>query len=148
MIEELKQLKKMREDYEQLRVEDENLVLSYTQTPEYKLFEKHHQVLVVLRDQIELLEREIRELAVERSRETGFVERKFGVVMVKEFTKVVINNMQLAIEWASRNAPACLALTKEFDKVVKVIPLSFATVEKEYKAQIASDLSKLDYENE
>lgn len=143
MLEELKSLRKLREVIDIRKNIEADLEEKYQATPEYQKFIEAHNTLMELRQNLEALEKAIKEEAVKMSRNTGFEERDFGSVKIKEFTKVTITDQKLAVAWAGINAPSCLSLTKDFEKIAKTLELPFAKVEKEYRAQIASDLSGL-----
>jgi len=144
MIEELKRLKELRTKIvEQTQFRDE-LNSKVQATPEYQAYLDAHAKLSMDRAEADELEKAIKEEAVDLSRYTGFVERDFGSVKIKEFTVVKVLDQKQAVVWAAANAPSCLTLTKDFDKAAKALELPFIQVEKEYRAQIATDLSKLE----
>lgn len=144
MIEELKQLKELRaEIVANTQLQDE-LNQKVQATPEYQAFLDAHTKLSLCREAASELEKQIKEEAVELSRQTGFEEKKFGVVNIKEFTVVNILDQKQAVVWAAANAPSCLTLTKDFEKAAKALELPFVKVEKEYRAQIATDLSEIE----
>lgn len=142
MNKELATLKGMRDGLDILKSVEETLEAAYKSTPEYQEYEANHAVIVKAKDQIEDQEAYIRETAVELSRQTGFAERHFGPVTIKEFTKVEVLDHNKAVQWAADNAPKCLTLTKDFDRAAKSLELPFVKVKLEYHAQIATDLSK------
>lgn len=135
-------LKGMRDELDTLKSEEIDLEVKYKLTPEYQEYEAHHATITIVKQEIEEQEAYIRETAVELSRETGFAERHFGPVMIKEFTKVEVLDHNKAVQWAADNAPKCLTLTKDFDRAAKSLELPFVKIIKEYHAQIATDLSK------
>lgn len=135
-------LKGMREGLDILKTMEGVLEEKYKSTPEYQEYAANHAVIITAKQQIEDQEAYIRETAEELSRQTGFEERHFGPVLIKEFTKVKILDHNRAVTWAAENAPNCLTLTKDFDKAARNLQLPFTKIEKEYHAQIASDLSK------
>lgn len=64
-------------------------------------------------------------------------------VQIKEFTTIEILDEKKAKVWAADNAPDTLTLSaSKFNKVAKVLNLDFVEIGKEYKAQVASDLSE------
>lgn len=144
MIEGLKRLKELRAGIvEKTKLRDE-LNLKVQETPEYQAYLDAHAKLSMDRAEADELEKVIKEEAVELSRQTGFEERKFGAVNIKEFTLVKILDQKQAVIWAAANAPSCLTLTKDFEKAAKSLELPFVSVEKEYRAQIATDLSQVE----
>lgn len=144
MIEELKELKRLREILVNWKNAEASLEEQYKQTAQYINFNSAHNSRVEVAQKIFELEDKIKAEAVNISRNTGFEERDFGSVKIKEFTKVTITDSKLAVAWAALNAPMCLSLTKDFEKVAKTLELPFAKIEKEYRAQIATDLSDLE----
>jgi len=68
-------------------------------------------------------------------------------IQIKQFQVVHILDEREAIRWAGENAPGALSIkTAQFNKIAKALDgLEFVKIDKEYRAQIASDLSM--YEN-
>jgi len=68
-------------------------------------------------------------------------------IQIKQFQVVRILDEREAIRWAGENAPGALSIkTAQFNKIAKALDgLEFVKIDKEYRAQIASDLSM--YEN-
>lgn len=145
MEEELKALAVLRAQLAQAKGHKLILDEALRATPEYQASLQAQETIKRMEEDAAHWEESIRSEAVLMSAMTKFVERKFfGAVTVKEFTKVTITDPTAAVQWASASAPHLLTVnTKELEKVAKVIPLPFVAVEKEYRGQIASDLSSL-----
>jgi len=64
-------------------------------------------------------------------------------IQIKQFQVVRILDEREAIRWAGENAPGALSIkTAQFNKIAKALDgLEFVKIDKEYRAQIASDLS-------
>ena len=117
-------------------------------TPEYIHFQQLANARKIMKEGEDALYEEVTAYFLMLSKETNYETKKFGKVTVKEFTKVNILDKKLAITWATQNYPSCITLSKDFDAAVKILDLPFIKVEKEYKAQVATDLSDLLVEDE
>jgi len=64
-------------------------------------------------------------------------------IQIKQFQVVRILDERAAKRWAGENAPGALSIkTAQFNKIAKALDgLEFVKIDKEYRAQIASDLS-------
>lgn len=87
--------------------------------------------------------------------ETEFVRnhlentKPYEGVQIKQFQVVRILDEREAKRWAGENAPGALSIkTAQFNKIAKAIDgLNFVKIDKEYRAQIASDLSMYEGDN-
>jgi len=71
-------------------------------------------------------------------------------IQIKQFQVVRILDEREAIRWAGENAPGALSIkTAQFNKIAKALDgLEFVKIDKEYRAQIASDLSMYEVKDE
>lgn len=91
----------------------------------------------LVKDQRETLEREIREDAIQKFKETG--KKKFGQVGIRITTKYDYDEIK-ALQWA-KNHDLCLALDKSaFKKQLKVQPLEFVKVEEVPTATLPTEI--------
>lgn len=112
-----------------------------------KWHEEHQELLddeAKLGQDVKALEDRIQDYALAGHRVTG--ETKYPGVAIKEFTVLDYTEAE-ALAWAREMAPHLLTtpqLKKQhFEAVAKVTPLSFVTITKDPRAQIASDLAKV-----
>lgn len=91
-----------------------------------------------------------RVLALSLSAETGYTDRKHSEgIEIKKFTRAIITDETSAKLWVSQNAPSLLKIDEpKVKKAVEYLNLPWITVEDEYRAQIASDLSEYLKEDE
>lgn len=69
--------------------------------------------------------------------------KPYDGIQIKEFKTIKVTDERKAITWAVESEQFNLVLLakSQFNKVARVLDLDFVTKDKEYRAQIASDLS-------
>ncbi len=136
-------------DAEIMKEMEKTLQTSLEQTSEYTHLQQLKDKIKALNVAInyqedEIKEHEEKEFSLTGKKNTHPIEG----VQIKKFSVVRILNEKKAIKWAGDNAPSVLSLKKApFNKVAKALDgLKFVEIYSEYRAQIASDLSM--YEGE
>lgn len=118
------------------------------QSQEYKDLQARKDVLRILESSMDTVIGGIKEYEEKEFSLTGKKNTKpIEGVQIKKFSVVRILDEKKAIKWAGDNAPSVLSLKKApFNKIAKAMELEFVEIYSEYRAQIASDLSM--YEGE
>lgn len=129
MIEKLKKLKQLRELEKKSKEERDAAIEKLPIVTEFN----------IIKDQRESLEREIREEAINKFKQTG--EKKFGQIGIRITTKYGYDEID-ALTWAKKH-DLCLALDKTaFKKQLKVQPLDFVKVEEIPTATIPTEIKE------
>ena len=139
----LKELAIARSQLAQLQSNLDNEQEALEQTDAYLAVQETEEAIKMMRGDVSRLEKGIKlEVEIEFVR-TGLENKKpYDGIQIKKFQVVHILDEKEAIAWAGVNAPQVLSLRKApFNKIAKVLDLSFVEIDTEYRAQIASDLS-------
>lgn len=112
-------------------------------TPEYQNLQQLKEKGMEYLTKAGELSDSIKEDTVKEFISSGLENTKpYDGIQIKKFQVVHVLDDREAIEWAGTNAPQVLSLKKApFNKIAKVLDLSFVEINTEYRAQIASDLS-------
>lgn len=119
------------------------------QTQEYKALQDAQDNAKLMTTEVSRVEAEIKDSVEKEFVRTRLENTKpYDGIEIKKFGVVHILDERQAITWAATNAPQVLSLKQApFNKIAKVLDLDFVQKTTEYRAQIASDLSMYD-ENE
>ena len=114
-------------------------------TMAYKEVQDAQDLVKLAQSEVSRVEELIRDGALVQYRSDG-EKNPIDGIKIKEFSIIRILDENEAKRWATENAPGIVTLNKtKFNKAVKELELNFVQKDKEYRVQIASDLSE--YEN-
>ncbi len=118
-------------------------------SPEYLALNALQRDMGYTKDDIGRVELQIKNNVTHEFIQTGLeITKPYDGIQIKKFQVVHVLDEKEAIAWAGVNAPQVLSLRKApFNKIAKVLDLSFVEINTEYRAQIASELSMYE-ENE
>jgi hypothetical protein len=139
---ELKELAELREQLYAAELHEHDCKVAYMLTDEYTKFEGARSESSLITTKILMAEQYIKEMAVNEF--DGVNKKPNAGLEIKAFTIAKISDEKAARQWAMKNYTPALKLdTKAIEKAGKdgLTPDGLVTVETEYRAQIASDLS-------
>jgi hypothetical protein len=141
----LKYLAHQRKKLAKQKEAEKTLTEKLEATPEYVALQAIKKEIGNTKDDASRAELQIKNNVIP---EFGLDDKKpCDGVQIKEFSVIRVLDEKEAKRWASENAPGVITLNKsKFDRAVKGLELDFIYKDTEYRAQIASDLSM--YEEE